>query len=131
MKQAIDDGAEISRNMLRFTRTQQDTTEFVSCDIREIIKQSIDFIMPRWKNMAQAKRISYHMDIDGVKKTPAIFCNPTEIRKVFINIIINSLDAMPDGGRISFSTWSKEGKLFVSISDTGEGMSENTEEAYI
>ncbi|MFV1976629.1 MAG: ATP-binding protein, partial [Candidatus Scalindua sp.] len=126
MKQAIDDGAEISRNMLRFTRTKQDTTEFVSCDIREIIKQSIDFIMPRWKNMAQAKRISYHMDIDGVKKTPPIFCNPTELRKVFINIIINSLDAMPDGGRISFSTWSKEDTLFVSISDTGEGMSENT-----
>jgi CheY-like chemotaxis protein len=31
---------------------------------------------------------------------------------------------MPDGGRVSFSTWSGEDTVFISISDTGEGMSE-------
>jgi CheY-like chemotaxis protein len=33
---------------------------------------------------------------------------------------------MPEGGRISFSTWSDERRVFASISDTGEGMTEET-----
>jgi PAS domain S-box-containing protein len=124
IKRATNDGAQISRRMLKFTKTAKDTTGFMPFDINELINQAIDFTMPRWKNMAQAKGISYHMDTEGMKRVPSILCNPTEIREVFVNIINNALDAMPYDGRISFSTWSKEDTVFISISDTGEGMSE-------
>jgi len=123
IKRATDDGAEISSKMLAFTKTEQDTKELVSSDIRDLIRQSIDFTKPRWKNMAQAKNINYQMDTEGMKRTSSILCNPTELREVFINIINNALDAMPDGGRISFSTWSNDCTAFVNISDTGKGMS--------
>ncbi|MBT6230518.1 MAG: response regulator [Candidatus Scalindua sp.] len=119
---AADDGAEISSNMLKFTKTRPDTKEYVTFDIRELIEQSIEFTMPRWMNMAQAKGINYLIDKKGMKKAPSIMCNLTEIREVFINIINNALDAMPDGGSISFCTWSKDDTLFISISDTGKGM---------
>jgi len=121
----IDDGAEISRRMLKFTKTEKNTTGFVSYDIRVLLMESIDFTMPRWKNMAQANGINYHIDDGSVKEVPTIRCNPTELREVFINIINNSLDAMPEGGRLSFSTWSGDDTVFVSISDTGEGIPEN------
>ena len=55
---AVTDGAEISRNMLKFTKTKPDTKEFVSSDIRDLIMQPIDFTKPRWKNEAQAKGIN-------------------------------------------------------------------------
>ncbi|MGR3174454.1 MAG: response regulator [Candidatus Scalindua sp.] len=122
IKRATNDGAEISSKMLKFTKTVKDTTEYVPFDIRDLIKQSIDFTKPRWRNMAQSKGINYHMDIEGMEEIPAMLCNPTELREVFVNIINNALDAMPDGGCMSFSTWSNEDTVFVRISDNGEGM---------
>ncbi len=121
---AAYDGAEITSKMLKFTRTEQGTGNFVSSDIRDMLTQSIDFTKPRWKNMSQAKGIKYDIDKEGIKSVPSIMCNPTEIREAFINIANNAFDAMPDGGIISFSTWSVDDTVFVSISDTGEGMPE-------
>lgn len=122
IRAASDDGAEISSKMLQFTKTNPGTKEFVSFDISDLIKQSIDFTMPRWKNMAQAKGVNYHIDKEGMKKVPSIMCNPTELREVFINIINNALDAMSKGGSLSFGTWDKNDTIFIRISDTGKGM---------
>ena len=128
IKRATNDGAQISRRMLKFTQTAKDMAGFVPCDINELVNQAIDFTMPRWKNIAQAKGINYHMDTEGMKGVPSILCNPIELREVFVNIINNALDAMPDDGRVSFSTWSGEDTVFISISDTGEGMSEEVKQ---
>ncbi len=86
----------------------------------------VDFTFPRWKNETQANGIYYQIDRDGMKSVSVIMCNSSELREVFINIIYNALDAMPDGGTLSFSTWSGGNTVFVSISDTGDGMSEET-----
>ncbi len=126
IKKVVDDGAQISRKMLQFTKIKNDTEGFVLFDIRDLITQSIDFTSPRWKNEAQANGIDYQINKDGMKSVSSIMCNSSELREVFINIINNALDAMPDGGKLSFSTWSGDNTLFVSISDTGEGMSEET-----
>jgi len=125
ISKAVNDGAEISKNMLKFTNTKQDTKKFVPSDLISLIMQSIEFTMPRWKSMAQVKGISYQIDKEGMKEIPFIMCNPTEIREIFINIINNALDAMPDGGSISFSTWGGDETVFVNITDTGVGMSED------
>jgi CheY-like chemotaxis protein len=60
-----------------------------------------------------------------MREIPEILCSHAELLGVFINIINNALDAMPDGGRLSFSTSSNDDTVFISISDTGIGMSEN------
>ncbi len=125
IKKASDDGAEITSKMLEFTKTSQDTKKFVSSDIRKLIMQSIDFTKPRWSNEAQVRSINYQIDKEGLKSTSSIMCNPTEIREVFINIINNALDAMPEGGSLSFSIWNRENTVFAGISDTGEGMPED------
>ena len=126
ISKSIDNGASITDRMREFTHGDVDTMDFVSADINKLLTQSVEFIMPRWRNMAQAGGINYNMDMEGTKKeVPSILCNPLEIKDVFINIISNALDAMPDGGRISFRTWSKGDTVFVSITDTGRGMSED------
>ncbi|MCP4414922.1 MAG: response regulator, partial [Gammaproteobacteria bacterium] len=122
---AVKDGAEISRNMLKFTKTKQDTKEFVSSDIRDLIMQSLEFTMPRWKNMAQIEGLNYQIDKEGMKEVSSIMCNPTEIREVFINIINNAFDAMSEGGSLSFSTWDRDEVVFVKITDSGDGMPED------
>ncbi len=121
---ATRDGSEISCKMNDFASIEVDTTEYVTNNVCALIKQSIEFTMPRWKNMAQANGLNYHMDMENVGGALEVSCNPTEIRGVFVNIIHNALEAMPDGGRITFSTWDEDGVAYVSISDTGKGMTE-------
>ena len=122
---ATNDGAEISKKMYNFAKTEVDNTEYVTNDLSDLIKQSIEFTMPRWKNMAQANGLNYHIDIDGIRGISEVRCNSTEIREAFVNIINNALDAMPAGGRISFSTWNKDGSVFASVSDNGKGMTDD------
>lgn len=125
IKSATDDGAGITKRMLQFTKIEEGLPGFKPLDIEDIIEQAIGFTMPRWKNMAQSNAINYHIDREGIKEVPKVLGNCIELRGMFINIIYNALDAMPDGGCISFRTWSKDNAIFVSISDTGTGMSKD------
>ena len=125
IEKSIKDGSSIADRMREFTHGDTDTMDFVSTDINKLLTKSVEFTMPRWKNMAQATGINYNMNMEGMKNVSPIMCNPLEIEDVFINIINNGLDAMPDGGSLSFRTWSKDDTVFVSISDTGRGMSED------
>jgi CheY-like chemotaxis protein len=111
--------------MRKFTKTDRDTSKFVLVYIKEILEQAIDFLRPRWMNIAQAMGVKYHIDKGGIKELPAIQGNPSELREVFINIINNALDSMHDGGRISFRTWTDNNTVLASISDTGVGMTED------
>ena len=122
---AGEDGALIVKKMLTFTKSEANPSEYIFFDIRHLLEQAIDFAKPRWENMAQAGGMNYNMNNKGMKEIPEALCNPTELRGVFINVINNALDAMPDGGSLSFTTWSNDDTVFVSISDTGKGMSED------
>ena len=124
IKKASDEGAGIVRDMITIAQSDKDTSEHLFFDLKQLIIQAIEAVMPGWKNIAYFSEMKYKIDRNGMKRIPGVFCNPTELREVFVNIINNALDAMPDGGRISFSTWSNEDTVFVEISDTGMGMSE-------
>jgi len=119
---AIDDGASIANRMLDFTKAGKVSFNLEPADMQVLLNQSLEFTMPRWKNMAQADGIKYFIDQKDIKQVPPVMCQPSDVREMFINIINNALDAMPDGGSITLAIWSKENTLFVSISDTGIGM---------
>jgi len=102
--EASADGAGIVKRMLSFAKAELSISDHIFIDIQYLIKQAVEFTMPRWKNMAQADSKKYLINTANVVETPDIFCNPTEIREVFVNLINNSLDAMPDGGTITVST---------------------------
>ncbi|MHC4268697.1 MAG: PAS domain S-box protein [Planctomycetota bacterium] len=122
---ASSDGAEIVKMMLTFANAEIKTSEYRFFNLNRLIKQAIDFTMPRWKNMAQSEGINYRLETGDVVQVPQIYCNPIEMREVLINLINNAMDAMPDGGRISISTKSDKNYIFLSVSDTGVGMSED------
>ncbi len=124
---AVSDGTEIVRRMHEFVHAERDTTEFIQLDMRDIVIQAIDLTMPRWKDMAQAKGVIYDIDTEGISEVAPVLGKPSELREVLVNIINNALDAMHNGDKLSFRTWGEDKNVFVSISDTGEGMDEDVQ----
>ena len=57
---------------------------------------------------------------------PDLTADPSQIRQVLVNLLVNAVQAMPRGGRLEVETRSEDGHVFVAISDTGMGMSEDT-----
>ena len=123
---AGQNGAGIVKDMLSYVKSQEeDISNYTPYDIRCLLEEAINFTRHRLESMAQAKRVDYQIDREDMREIPEILCSHAELLGVFINIINNALDAMPDGGRLSFSTSSNDDTVFISISDTGIGMSEN------
>jgi signal transduction histidine kinase len=46
------------------------------------------------------------------------------VERVIENLVINALEAMPEGGALRVATWQDNGSAFVSVADTGKGMTE-------
>jgi signal transduction histidine kinase len=58
--------------------------------------------------------------------TPDIFAtvDGKAVERVIENLVINALEAMPDGGNLRVATWQDNGSAFVSVADTGKGMTD-------
>jgi PAS domain S-box-containing protein len=127
INRAVDDGSETVRRLSEFTRMEKSTAKHISLNMVEIIEQSINFSKPKWKDVAQAGGSTYEIDTEGLSPVRAVLGNPPELREIFINIINNAIDAMPEGGRITFRTWEKGDTVFISIADDGCGMSKEVQ----
>jgi signal transduction histidine kinase len=53
-----------------------------------------------------------------------VAANRAELRQVLINLLYNSIEAMPDGGKVSVSTAVEQGFVRISVADTGRGIPE-------
>ena len=69
------------------------------------------------------ERIVFEVEVPP--DTPPALVDPLLISRALINVIENALHAMPGGGRLRFSVWlGDQGRLMLSIADTGVGMDE-------
>jgi PAS domain S-box-containing protein len=64
--------------------------------------------------------------IDATKDKPMVKADTEKIRTVFVNIIQNAIDAMPEGGTLTIKSRKVKDKLEIAFKDTGTGMSEET-----
>lgn len=55
---------------------------------------------------------------------PLTRINPQQINRAFMNLLVNAAHAIEKQGEISVKTWHEEGSIFISVSDTGCGMTQ-------
>lgn len=72
------------------------------------------------------RHITVHTDLPG--SLPMIYAVSSQIQQIFFNLILNSLDAMPDGGELSISAKSRNGGVEMTFQDTGPGIPEEKRE---
>jgi len=87
-------------------------------DIHDILDGILDSIKARTvsQGIEVRKRFTLRSSVVNVDKE--------QINRVFSNVLINALESMPDGGRMTIITGVEDGFFIARIQDTGEGIPE-------
>lgn len=92
-------------------------TGFTTTSIYNEINRTISLM----EKEAMLHNISFNMKLND--NDQFIHCESKQIQQVFINLMKNSIDAMPNGGEITISTVAEEGRVVkITLSDTGIGI---------
>jgi signal transduction histidine kinase/ActR/RegA family two-component response regulator len=123
IERAALDGAETVRRILEFTRARPRPGEAVAVDINELLSQTVEASRHRWKDEAEAKGRQIHVVIE-TGNLPPVMGSPAELREVLLNLIFNGIDAMPEGGTLTLSSWAQQDTVCLAVTDTGVGIPE-------
>jgi nitrogen-specific signal transduction histidine kinase/CheY-like chemotaxis protein len=121
IERAASDAAETVRRIQEFTRVRSQR-DFVRVDLNEIVRDTVELTRPRWKDQAESKGVKITVTKNLGDVLP-VMGSPAELREVLINLVVNAIDAMPEGGDLVIETRVREDVCRVSVIDTGIGMS--------
>ncbi|MFD0676410.1 MULTISPECIES: PAS domain S-box protein [unclassified Paenibacillus] len=74
---------------------------------------------------SQANLNNVQIEMQVEEDIPNIFCEPNQLKQVFVNVLKNGMEAMPDGGKLLIHIeYNPAGSVIVRIIDQGHGISE-------
>ena len=105
---------EIVMGLLNFSR--ESSPDMKLLDINEVIRQWLKLL----RSQKEFKGITIEEKFaEGLSK---INGDANQLQQVFANLSLNACEAMPEGGILSISTSEEDGKVLISIADTGCGI---------
>ena len=108
--------SSIVKNLLDFARQREPALKS-NVDINALIDDAISLLT----NQISLQNIELKKILGDL---PQIVADPMQLRQAFLNIIMNSCEAMPDGGSITIKTYliKDSGMVMVEVADTGTGI---------
>lgn len=106
---------EVIRKLMLFSR--QVPPNKTEVDLNKLIVDGLYFLESR----CERQQISIEKELD--KANPTIVADPSQIHQVMVNLVVNSMQAMPDGGVITLGTKKQDKRVLLYVADTGSGMS--------
>jgi signal transduction histidine kinase len=108
---ALERMVELVRNLHSFARI--DRAAFDAVDVHEGLDSTLALLAHELK----------HIDVVREYGTvPRIECHPQRLNQVFMNLLVNAVQALPNGGRITLRTRAAGAMLRVRVEDNGAGI---------
>ncbi len=121
IKKAVGSGIKIVENFYRAIEESREI--FKQVETSEIIEDSLSNCL----NYLKEKGFQPNVEIEKIYSHKNIVHGNKELLKeAFFNVILNSIEAMKDGGVLTIETKDVEKYVEIRIKDTGEGMGEDT-----
>ena len=126
---ATSKAAALIRRLMQFGRTQE--MHCVLVDVNNLVAEVLHLVQPLLREDIQVATDLHH-------ELPSIEADPSQLEQVLVNLIVNALDAMPKGGKLTISTFitplaPRQNEMLNSVSitvaDTGIGIQENLQSA--
>ncbi len=128
IEKAVYDGSNTVRRLQRFTERERDPKAVAATiDVEEAVKDVVELTRPRWKNLMERSGRTIDIKLDLAPNCLAAI-NASDLREVLTNLLLNAIDAMPQGGIVNFRSYCQGEQVFLDVSDTGIGMSKDVSE---
>jgi signal transduction histidine kinase len=113
-KREIERLDNIVQSFFDFSRSKNLNKQKVQID--QVISEVVTLI----KEQAELQRVqlSYNFNSD----LPMVDADPNQVKQVLLNLAVNSLQAMPEGGHLKFRACAETGYVIIEVEDTGGGI---------
>ncbi len=122
IEQVALEGAWVVRRFQDFSRTRP-SRPFQPVDLNQLVDEIANSARSRWSQQLAARGITGEVHAE-TGPVPLVSGDMAELRQVLTSIALNALDAMPEGGNLTFRTGRERGRVFCQVADTGIGMTE-------
>jgi hypothetical protein len=106
--------AGIASSLLNFSR--QRDGDYQPLDVEEMVTETLGLFEPHLRG----RRIDLVRRVEGPMER--VTGNRGRLQQVLMNLLLNAVDAMPDGGRVTVAACSESGRVRIEVSDTGCGI---------
>jgi len=93
----------------------------VSCDLGAIAQEALAFVRPRIGPSASHPGPRIEMAAD-LPPTPPVQGSATAFREAIVNLLLNAMEAMPDGGTVAVRLHETGGGVELVVADSGQGI---------
>jgi len=123
IRTAANDGAAVVGRLREFYRSRSDLEPPGDFSLQSAIQEVLELTRHRWKNEAQGNGQHFDLVVD-LQETPPIHGSESEIRQAMTNVVLNAVDAMPEGGTLRVRSYQVGHWVCLQVADTGAGMTE-------
>ena len=118
IKEGANRAFEIARVLKNFSRKDKANMEFMN--LHDGLEGTLILLKNHLKDRIEVVK-------NFAKNLPAVYCFPTQLNQVFMNLIHNAIQAIEINGTITITTSFQEEQIIVSIQDNGIGMDEEVQ----
>ncbi|HJU94289.1 MAG TPA: PAS domain S-box protein [Pyrinomonadaceae bacterium] len=123
---AAEDAAATVRRIQTFARKSA-VKEFDLVDVAGLLNDAVEITRTRWQNEARVRGLEYDVKLN-TEPGQHTYGSASELREVFVNLIVNAVDAMPKGGKLLITCRRVDDRLQLHFSDNGMGMPEDVQQ---
>ena len=114
----------ISREILRLDRVVKTFLDFTrpvelnlsTVPVQELVAEILDLARP------QAESSQIHISVTQEAETAEVRVDRDLLKQAFLNIVVNAIETMPEGGELGVQSSANEETAEIRISDTGPGI---------
>ena len=124
IKKTAKGSAKTIKRLQKYVKTKDDMLLPRTINLNDLVKEAIEMSIPIWKDGPQEKGLNVEIVDKLTEDEVIIHGDDADLREALINMIFNSVDAMPQGGKIHIATYTKDESIYLELSDSGIGMDE-------
>jgi signal transduction histidine kinase len=125
---AARDASTLVGQLREYSRSGDTEEVHRPVNLNSVIEQAVSFTKPKWDAQAFEAGSKIRMEVD-FQDIPVILGDSARLRDAITNLIFNAVDAMPQGGTLTVRTRAQGETVFLEVSDTGVGMTEEVRQS--
>ena len=114
MRRAVDRITQVIRGLLDFSRHRE--LQLAPLSLSEVVQTTLPLVTYR------LEKNGIELEVDLAPDLPAIMGDHYQLEQVLVNLVLNAVDALEEGGRLRIHGHHQDGSVRVQIQDTGPGI---------